>query len=104
MANGKFNQHGRRICKFSIPNGFIYTKSGQWVGHEYGRDKGTERQIKNAQPHEFINNGGCIMTFEGSSTKVFWNMTGNAGDIIASYIDGVWNEGKNIVESLSFSE
>lgn len=105
MSKANFNYYGRRICKFSIPGGYIYTLSGQWVGHKnYGDAKGTQKQIENAKPHEFISNGGCIISYEGSSDKIFWKMNGYAGQIVAKEADGEIIGNAEMIKDLTFSE
>ena len=94
----KINFHGRRICKWETTIGIIYTWSGQWVGHAYGHEKGTQKQIENSKPHEFLKNGGCLIMYCGSSDKVFWKKNGVAGDILKNE-----NEIKT-AEKINFSE
>ena len=76
----KLTFYGRRIVRWMSDNGhYVYSWSGQWVGHAYGHERGTPRQIKNAKP----NLDNIRLRFAGSSDKIFWNHTGlQAGDLV----------------------
>jgi len=81
------NYYGRRILKTrNTETGKIeYRLSGQWVGHKYyGDEWGTEKQRKNA---------ACGNKILGISNKIFWNITGFAGEKV---------DDKKILKSLTF--
>ena len=70
-----FNGYGRRILKTkNHETGKIeYRLSGQWVGHKYGFEWGTQKQRKIAS---------CGNKILGISTKILWNKSGYAGDLV----------------------
>ncbi len=63
----KSTYHGRRILKIQnkATKKITHRLSGQWVGHNYGDQFGTERQRKN-----FYDSN--TETLLGVSEKVFW--------------------------------
>lgn len=63
--NNGFSFYGRRILKIQTESGVTFRSSGQWVGHNYGNEYGTERQRKN-----FYNEYEEKLL--GVSTKIFW--------------------------------
>lgn len=70
----KVSNYGRRIVRVEMPNGeIIRVWSGQWVGHTYGNEFGSEIQrsilLKNC-------GGARIIEVE---QKIFWSQTGYSG-------------------------
>jgi hypothetical protein len=63
----KLTFYGRRILKIKInkTGDAIFRSSGQWVGHTYGKEFGTDRQRKNYYCPE-------TETLLGVSKKIFW--------------------------------
>lgn len=67
------SNHGRRILKWKTEKGIVHTLSGQWVGHLYGDEWGTDRQRKNASPSK----DAKLIAISG---YIFWNFSGYAGE------------------------
>ena len=67
--------YGRRYLKWDDKGQTIYTLSGQWVGHMYGSQFGTERQRRNAAPTK-------TATLQAISKKILWGYNGSAGQIV----------------------
>lgn len=67
--------YGRRYLKWADNGQTIYTLSGQWVGHMYGSQYGTERQRRNAAPTK-------TATLQAISKKILWGYNGSAGQIV----------------------
>jgi len=66
----KLTFYGKRVLKIKnlMTNEITYRASGQWVGHAYGSEWGTDRQRRNFYDPE-------TEIILGVSTKVFWQST-----------------------------
>ena len=76
--------YGRRIVKIldvgQVETYFVI--SGQWAGHKYGNDRGTDRQreILLINVAKRIGQDPHFLFIEKISEKLFWKICGTSGD------------------------
>lgn len=73
----KLTFYGRRILKIQTTTGIVFRSSGQWVGHNYGYEYGTERQRRNFYDAE-------TEKLVGVSKKIFWKYINE--EILQDYV------------------
>ncbi len=86
MSN--LNFYGRRILRIkseSNKNLTIFAISGQWVGHHYGDEYGTNHQRSNiiCRLNYYFKTLVGSLYIDSISSKILWNVSGTFGDVLA---------------------